>query len=257
MEDSHLLVRREGRVAWVEYNRPPVNVVDWETLRAIPRVLSGLLADDQVRVIVIGSAVEGYFSVGADLTLFRGLGPQGMREWMTLCHDVVRTMRQSPKPLLAAIRGTAVGAGFEVTLHCDLRFASQDSRLGQPEVEIGVIPGVGTTQALVRLLGRSRALRLLYEATLVSAREAHEMGLIDFVCPPERLLHDVRQYATSVAGKPTHCLAAIRRTITIGGGLTFDEGLRVEFDAEVGLAGTPDFAEGVAAFLEKRIPRWA
>ena len=115
---------------------------------------------------MIASVLDGYFSVGADLNLFEGISRDDMRRWMQLCHGLVHEMRRSPKPLLAAIDGMAVGAGFEVTLHCDLRFAADTARLGQPEINIGLLPGVGATPALARLLGRPRAIRFLYEGTL-------------------------------------------------------------------------------------------
>lgn len=175
---------------------------------------------------------------------------------MTLCHDLVGKMRRSSKPLLAAIHGTAVGAGFEAVLHCDVRFAADDARIGQPEINIGLLPGVGTTQALARLLGRPRAIRFLYEGALVSAEEAAAMGLVDMVYPRTQLRDEVQRYASVLAAKPAKCLAAIRRTVTLGGALSFDEGLKLEFDAEVELAGTRDFEEGISAFLQKRPPKW-
>lgn len=256
MSFENLELRREDRVGWIEYRRPPVNAVNWDMLREIPAALMRLLDDSQVRVIVFASAVEKYFSVGADLKLFDGFGQDGMRQWMTLCHDLVGKMRGSSKPLLAAIHGTAVGAGFETVLHCDLRFAADDARIGQPEINIGLLPGVGTTQSLARLLGRPRAIRFLYEGTLVSAQEAAAMGLVDMVYPRAQLRDEVQRYAQALAAKPAKCLAAIRRTITLGGALSFDEGLKLEFDAEVELAATGDFEEGISAFLQKRPPNW-
>src|SRR5690606_13763464 len=121
--------------------------------------LEMLLGDEAIRVVVFASALDRYFSVGADLTVFDGIGSARMRQWVADCHDLVRRMRRAEKPLLAAINGTAVGGGLEMALHCDLRFAAEDARLGQPEVAIGFIPPVGATQALVRLLGRPAALR--------------------------------------------------------------------------------------------------
>lgn len=256
MTFDFLNLRTADRVGWIEYDRPPVNAVNWEMLEEIPRALDACLDDPEVRVVVFASALERFFSVGADLTLFDGLGRDGMREWMTRCHDLVRRMRGASKPLLAAIHGTAVGAGLEAVFHCDVRFAAADARLGQPEIAIGLLPGVGTTQSLARLLGRPRAIRFLYEGTMVSADEALALGLVDEVVPAEELRATVQDYAAALAAKPAKTLAAIRRTITVGGALPFDDGLAIEFDAEVDLAGTADFEEGIKAFLEKRQPRW-
>lgn len=256
MDFRYLNVHTVDRVGWIEYNRPPINAFNWEKLREVPAALETLLKDSDVRVIVFGSAIEKYFSTGADIRVFDGIGTKGMEEWVSICHGLVMLMRQANKPLLAAIRGIAAGGGLEMVLHCDIRFAASDARLGQPEINIGFIPPVGATQALARLLGRSRAIRYLYEGTLVSAEEALAMGLIDIIYPPKQLHEEVQAYANSLAQKPAQALAAIRRTITEGGAMSFDEGMRIEYESALKLAGTRDFSEGIQAFLEKRKPDW-
>jgi len=138
----------------------------------------------------------------------------------------------------------------------DIRFAAADARLGQPEINIAFIPPVGTTQALARLLGRSRAIRYLYEGAMVSAEDALAMGLVDLIFPPEQLREKVKHYAEALAKKPGEALAAIRHTITEGGVLSFEEGLKIEYESAVKLAGTRDFSEGIRAFLDKRKPEW-
>jgi enoyl-CoA hydratase len=256
MSHNSLKVRIEGRIGWIEYNRPPINSFNWEMLREVPATLDDLLKDSQVRVVVFASANKKYFSTGADLKVFDGIGTKGMTEWVSICHDLVSKMRQSPKPLLAAIHGVAAGGGLEMVMHCDIRFASSDARLGQPEINIGFIPQVGTTQALARLIGRPRAIRYLYEGTLVSAEEALAMGLVDLIYPAGRLHSEVQAYAESLAQKPAKALAAIRKTITEGGAVSFEEGLKMEYETAVMLSETKDFSEGIRAFLEKRKPNW-
>jgi enoyl-CoA hydratase/carnithine racemase len=246
----------EDRVAWMEYRRPPLNAIDWKMLGEISSALDALLEDPGVRVVVVASALEKYFSTGADLKVLQAMGPDDMRRWAGTCHTIVRKVRGAEKPLLAAITGTAVGGGLEIALHCDVRFAASNSRLGQPEINIGFIPPVGTTQSLPRLLGRPRALRFLYEGTLVSAEEALAMGLVDFVVPAEKLREEVQAYAVALARKPAEALAAIRRCITIGVDRPYEEALALELEAAAHLAGTPDFSEGLAAFFEKRPPHW-
>jgi len=256
MNYKYLNVTIENRVGWIEYNRPPINAFNWEMLREVPAALEEMLQDQKMRVIVIASAIEKYFSTGADLRVFDGIGKKGMEEWVSICHGLVSLMRKSHKPLLAKIRGVATGGGLEMVLHCDVRFAANDSRLGQPEINIGFIPPVGGTQALARLLGRPRALRYLYGGTLVSAEEALKMGLVDLVFPADQLHKEVQIYAEALAKKPAQALAAIRRTITEGGAVSFKEGLTIEYESAVNLAGTRDFSEGIRAFLEKRKPEW-
>jgi enoyl-CoA hydratase len=165
-------------------------------------------------------------------------------------------LRASPKPLLAAIHGTAVGGGLKITLHCDLRFAATDARFGQPEIRIGFIPPIATTQALARLIGRPRAIRYLYDGNLVTAAEALTWGLVDELVEPAELRARIQAYGEELAAKSPTALAAIRRTVTLGGGVTFEDGMKLELETVAGLADTPDFAEGVDAFLAKRPPVW-
>jgi enoyl-CoA hydratase/carnithine racemase len=256
MNFKYLNIHVDNRVGWIEYNRPPINAFNWAMLREVPAALKELLKDQSVRVIVFASAIEKYFSTGADLRVFDGIGTKGIKEWVSICHDLVLLMRQSKKPLLAAIRGVATGGGLEMVLHCDVRFAANDTRLGQPEINIGFIPPVGATQALARLLGRPRAIRYLYEGTLVSAEEALDIGLIDMIYPSEKFQEEVQTYANVLAQKPAQALAEIRRTITEGGSVSFEEGMKIEYESALKLAGTKDFSEGIKAFLEKRKPDW-
>src|SRR3712207_3986291 len=118
----------QTRVGWSEYDRPPVNAFHWEMLREVPEALERHLTDPAVRVVVIGSALDAHFSVGADLRVFAEMDDGGMRRWVDVCHDLVRRMRASPKPLLAAVHGTAVGGGLEMVLHCDVQIGRASSR---------------------------------------------------------------------------------------------------------------------------------
>ena len=246
----------DRHVGWLEFNRPPVNAFTRDMVDETHDAIAAALGDPAVRVLVLASAVPRYFSAGADLHVFKGIGRDGMRRWAERCHDIVRLLRGSSKPLLAAINGTAVGGGLEMTLHCDLRFAATDAKLGQPEINIGFIPPIATTQALARLIGRPRAIRYLYEGGLVPAERALEWGLVDELVEPDKLRAHVQAYGEALATKSPAALAAIRRTVTMGGGMTFDAGLALELETVVELAGTPDFAEGVDAFLAKRQPKW-
>jgi len=243
-------------VGWLEFNRPPVNAFTREMVEETHDAIATALADPDIRVLVLASAVEGYFSAGADLNVFKGMKGDGMRAWATRCHDVARLLRGSPKPLLAAIHGTAVGGGLEMTLHCDLRFAAADARLGQPEIRIGFIPPIATTQALARLIGRPRTIRYLYEGRMVAAGEAQQWGLVDELVAPQGLRNRVQAYGEELAMKSPAALTAIRRTVTLGGGMTFEDGMKLELDTVTALADGPDFTEGVDAFLSKHPPKW-
>ena len=175
---------------------------------------------------------------------------------MTIVHTLVKTLRASPKPFLTAIHGTAVGLGAELVMHCDQRFAASNARFGQPEININIVPGVGTTQSLARLLGRTKAIRFLYDGAFISAQEALAIGMVDEIVDPGELRETVQNYGETLASKPKEGLAAIRQTITSGMDLPFDEGLEIEFETIVDLVQTANFKEGISAFLEKRKPKW-
>ncbi len=251
-------VRRSvvNHVGWVEFDRAPVNAFEWVMIGQVLDALDAMATDPDVRVVVLASAIDRYFSAGADLEAFRTIDPAGMDAWCDAVHAIVGRLRCSAKPVLAAINGVAVGGGLEMALHCDVRFAAADARLGQPEVNINFIPPVGATQALVRLIGRPRALRYLYDGTLLDAARALATGLVDELVDADALRSTVQAYAETLAAKAPEALAAIRCSITIGGGLSFEEGLAVERSLAVDLAGTVNFREGVGAFLDKRPPVW-
>jgi enoyl-CoA hydratase/carnithine racemase len=254
---EYLKVTGAGGVGWIEYNRPPINTFNHAMLHEMRAALDAMIADDATRVVVIGSALEKHFSAGAELQLFDGIGRDGMRDWADYCHGIVRVLRGSPKPFLAAIHGAAVGGGLEMTFHCDLRFAAETARIGSPEINLNYLPPIAGTQALVRLMGRSRALDYLFRGELISAAEARAAGLVDFVCPPDKLRDEVAAYAAMLATRPPEGLAAIRRCVIEGGARSFEEGMAIELDCVSELAGTRNFEEGVRAFLERRTPVWS
>lgn len=254
---QHIRASVVNHVGWVDYNRPPVNAFHHDMLAEVTIALDLFAKADDVRVVVLGTALPAYFSAGADLAQFVAIGREGMEAWVGMVHRVVQQIRGSEKPMIAAIAGVAVSGGLEMTLHCDVRFAAENARLGQPEVAINFIPPVGATQALARLMGRSKAIRFLYDGELVTAATAQQLGIVDELTDPSMLREVVQEYAESLCAKPPEALAAIRRTVTIGGGLDFDAGLVVERSAAVSLAETANFREGVAAFLEKRPPEWS
>jgi enoyl-CoA hydratase len=163
VSDDEYSASTQSHVAWIEFNRRPVNAFTRDIVVETRDSIASALSDPTARVVVIASAIGEYFSAGADLREFERMKAPDMRQWVSLCHETARLLRTSPKPLLAAIAGTAVGGGLELTQHCDLRFATADARLGQPEIRIAFIPPIATTQALARLLGRPRAIRYLYE----------------------------------------------------------------------------------------------
>ncbi|HEX2173375.1 MAG TPA: enoyl-CoA hydratase-related protein [Dehalococcoidia bacterium] len=255
MAYDFLMLGTTDRVGWIEYRRPPVNAIHWEMLAEIARAFAELRDAPETRVIVFASALERFFTAGAEIGVMAAMSQADLARWVNACHDLVRQVRASAKPVLAAIHGTAVGGGLELVLNCDVRFAADTARLGQPEINIAFIPPVGATQSYARLLGRPRAIRFLYDGALLTAAEALALGFVDEIVPTDRLRDHVQEYAAGLARKPAEALAAIRRCITEGIDRPF-EGPAIERAAAVHLTGTPDFAEGLRAFLDKRPPKW-
>jgi enoyl-CoA hydratase/carnithine racemase len=245
-----------GPVGWYRFNGPPRNAANWEMLAEMATAFEAILQQPEVKVVVIASALERYFHTGADVAAFKGVDAEKMRDWVETTHRLANTIRNAPKPILAAINGIAVGGGLEMTLHADLRFAASDARLGQPEVNIGFIPPIAGTQGLVRLIGRGYAFRMLYSGELIDAETALSFGLVDFIAPPEALIEDVQAYGEMLATKPANTLAAIRRCLIDGGSRSFEDGMEIEKAEVIALAGHANFSEGVSAFLEKRSPEW-
>lgn len=245
-----------GAARWLQFNRPPVNAFTRTMVEEVRASVREALEDPAVRVVVIASAVERYFSAGADLREFQTMDKTGMTAWVDLCHEIADLLRESPKPLLAAIHGTAVGGGLEITLHCDVRFAATGAKFAQPEIQIGFIPPIATTQALARLIGRPRTLQYLYSGAMIDADEALSWGLVDELVNPDALRNRVQDYADELAAKSATALKAIRQSVTLGAGMSFQEGMRLEGKMAADLAATHDFNEGIDAFLSKRAPKW-
>jgi enoyl-CoA hydratase len=243
-------------VGWLRYARAPVNAFSWEMLHETRAAYDVLETHDDVRVIIIGSAIDSHMSTGADLTVFADATPKEMQTWVADCHALAMAMRSGTKPILAAIKGVAVGGGLEICLHADLRFADAGAKLGQPEINIAFIPPVAGTQALTRLVGRSAAFQMLYSGEVMSAEKALSIGLIDTISALGGVDKDVQTYAVNLAKRPANTLTVIRRCLIDGGSTDFRSGMEIEADQAGRLAADPNFKEGIDAFLAKRKPNW-
>jgi enoyl-CoA hydratase len=213
-ERHHRRLTVHHHVGWLEFHRPPVHAFHQQMGQAVVDALHACEANRSVRVIVFASALERSFSAGAELRTCVGMGKAGMATWYTLVHQIVYAMRTSRKPILAAIHGVAVGGGLEMTLHSDVRFAAQDAQRGHPEVNLNVMPPVGATQALARVLGRTWALKYLYDGALLRAAVAFTLGLVDELTPPNARRETGQRYAETLCAKPPEALAGIRHAVT-------------------------------------------
>ena len=250
----HLIVTRAGGVATITLDRPPVNAVDLAVIDEFLRVVAELSSDRGVRAVII-TGRERRFCAGADIAMLRDTASENQRrarQWV----DVQAGLEAMEKPVIAAINGYALGGGVELALACDLRLMARGHEIGFPEIQLGIFPGAGGTQRLARLLGPACALRLMMEGRRLSADEAHGLGLVDEVVPPELLQQTAHDMATRLAAGPTRAIGLLKRCVYQGYGRPLEEGLAIEAAAVAELIRTDDAREGMEAFLAKRPPRF-
>jgi cyclohexa-1,5-dienecarbonyl-CoA hydratase len=242
----------EGAVATVTLDRPPVNALSAALTEDLDAAVERA-EDPAVRAVILTGSP--HFAAGADISEFQAaMEGSGEDELANRLSAVVRRLELLPKPVIAAVRGYALGGGLEVAMGCDFRFLADDATVGQPEIKLGIIPGAGGTVRLTRLVGPARAKDLIYTGRFVTAAEALEIGLADRVVPGAELDPAVREYAAELAAGATIAIGAAKHSVNEGFGMDVDEALAVETDAFATSFASQDAAEGVAAFLEKREP---
>jgi enoyl-CoA hydratase len=257
MSFATLLVEREGAVAIVTINRPKVlNALNTETIDELERVMHDAGHDDAVRAVVITGAGEKSFVAGADINELAVLSPaQGQRHGRR-GQAVFDQIEQLGKPVIAAINGFALGGGCELAMACTLRIASDSARLGQPEINLGIIPGYAGSQRLPRLVGKGRALEMLLSGDMVSASRAYEIGLVNRVVPAAELLTEAKKVALALAGKAPLATRYIIEAVNHGVEMTLGDGQYLEASLFGLVTSSDDMKEGTRAFLEKRQPVW-
>jgi len=250
-------VAREDAVAVVTVDRPEaLNALDVATLTALRDRLAELAADPEVRAVVLTGAGEKAFVAGADIKYMSGLDVEQAKAWGALGHEAGRLLETMPKATIAAVNGFALGGGCELALACDIRFASTRAKLGQPEINLGIIPGWGGTQRLARATTLGFAKELIFTGRLVDADEALRRGLVDAVVEPEELLPRALETARLIASKSPLALAAAKEACNRALQGDHDASLRAEADRFAVLFSSEDAKEGMTAFVEKREPRF-
>jgi enoyl-CoA hydratase len=249
--------RRDGAIAVVTLSRPDrLNAIGTDTLVALDAALLELEADDSVRTFVV--AGEGRaFCAGADIDELSGLeGAAGFARFVRSFTDVLDRLERHPKPSVAAIDGAALGGGLELALACDLRVASDDARLGVPEIKLGLLPGAGGTQRLPRLLPRGVALQMLLTGTPLGAVDAHRLGLVNELSGDAPALVIAERLARELAAGPPLAHAAAKHLVQRGAVLPLTDAIDLERETVSELFATDDAAEGLAAFRAKRAPEF-
>ena len=242
----------DGAVATVRLNRPPMNALSEEVSADLKEAFTAC-QDPAIRAVVI--AGKKHFAAGADIKGFKATLDSGKKEVSaSAILDAIGVLDDLEKPTIAAIHGFALGGGCELSLGCDFRYLADDARIGQPEVNLGLIPGAGGTQRLQRVVGFQKAKDLVYSGRHVDAEEALEIGLADKVLPSDELLDGALADAADWAKGPTRAIAAAKQALSAGAGVPLAEGLRIEKDAFQASFATEDAVEGVTAFVEKRKP---
>ena len=243
-------VGREGAVAVVTVDRPDaLNALDVATLTELRDRLRELAADDGVRALVLTGAGEKAFVAGADIKYMSGLDPERAKGWGALGHEAASLLETMPKPTIAAVNGFALGGGCELALGCDIRYASSRAKLGQPEINLGIVPGWGGTQRLARLCGPGVAKELVFTGRAVDAEEALRIGLVNAIADP--VLDAALETARTLAEKSPLALAVAKRLVNLAPGA-----LEREAEEFGDLFASADAKEGLTAFVEKRAPRF-
>ncbi|MGD0587808.1 MAG: enoyl-CoA hydratase-related protein [Thermoplasmata archaeon] len=245
---------RRGGTAILTLDHPPVNVLSRAVLEALTVRLTEAEEDPEARTVVLASAAEKAFAAGADIREMAPLDRPGARVHGGLGQGVTRQIERLSLPVIAAVHGVALGGGCEVCLACDFIIASEDAQFGQPEINLGVMPGWGGTRRLPRRVGAARARRWIMTGRSVTASEAFAQGLVDRVVPRADLLTSALELAEELATKPPLALAAAKYALLEALDPSIDQGLGYELDLWAQLFGTEGQKEGMRAFLEKRAP---
>jgi len=250
---ENVKLEKKNKIAYVTIDRPKVlNALNMATMQELHQVFVDLKDDREIRVVILTGGGEKAFVAGADINELAKNNPVEAKEYTHRGQAVLDLIENLGKPVIACINGFALGGGCEIAMACTMRLASENAKLGQPEVKLGIIPGYGGTQRLPRLVGAGRALQMVLTGEMISAQEAHRTGLVNEVVPADRLIARAEEIAGKIiANAPLaiqYCLEAVNQ----GMNMTLEKGLFLEATLFGMCSATDDKKEGTTAFLEKR-----
>jgi len=252
-----LLYSKEEGIGIVTVNRPEsLNALNGEVYTELYELFQEIENDQGVRVVILTGSGERAFVAGADIAEMQPQSSIEIRDFIDKARRASDRVYTMSKPVIAAVNGFALGGGCELAMCCDLRVASEDAKFGQPEINLGIIPGAGGTQRLSRLIGMTRAKELIYTGDFIDANTAYSFGLINKVVSPDNLMTEARELAQKILSKSSIALSRAKEAITSGAEIDLSSGLDLEAQCFALCFATEDQKEGMAAFMQKRKPEF-
>jgi enoyl-CoA hydratase len=250
------LEMNDGIAELVLDNPKRMNVMDSAVLEEFDEIIGEVVENEKVKVVLLKSNSSKAFTAGADITEMQDHSPDEAQKFSEFGHRIARRLEKDLPPVVVALKGYVLGGGVELACACDIRIASEDCIFSQPEINIGVIPGWGGTQRLVKAIGFAKAREMIYTGVSIDAHQALEIGLVNHVVPREELDSAAQALAEELSNKSRNALMAAKRAIRMSAEMGFEEALRYEIGEWTSLFGTYDQKEGMKAFLEKRKPEF-
>ena len=253
MAYENIIYEVKDKIATITFNRPKaLNALNGALLDELSQALDEIAADEDIRALVLTGSGDKSFVAGADITELATFNSLSAKHFAQKGHGIIHKLQQLPIAVIAAVNGFALGGGTEIAIACDFIYASENAKFGQPEINLGVIPGFGGTQRLPRLIGTNMAKELIFTGKMIAAAEALRIGLANQVVAPEQLMEEVMKTAGVIATKGKVSLREAKQAVNKGMDVDLANGCAVEIDAFAVSFASPDAKEGTSAFVEKR-----